>query len=203
MQNIIEDLKNYLIEKYNCHSIILYGSFADGTQTDESDIDIICFTDTTQYKNDTNGFQGRKLDVWIYNSEMMEKSEELTHIHGGKILLDKRNLCNDLLNNISKIITDGQSLSIEEVQFQKDWLLKMLNRARKNDIEGNFRYHWLLVDSLEIYFIVKGIRYLGPKKSLLYLKNNDAIAYKYFSNALKINSEFEEVEKLVKFILNS
>lgn len=63
----------------------------------------------------------------------------------------------------------------------------MLNRARKSDVEGNFRYHWLLVDSLEIYFRVKGIRYLGPKKSLIHLKNNDAIAYEYFSNALRSN----------------
>lgn len=203
MKDIIEDLKKYLIAKYNCHSIILYGSFADGTQTDESDIDVICFTDIDKCKNDTSEFQGRKLDVWIYNSEMMKKSEEFIHIHGGKVLLDKRNLCGELLKTISKIINTEPSLSIDEVLFQKDWLLKMLNRARKNDIEGNFRYHWLLVDSLEIYFIINGLRYLGPKKSLIYLKNNDSIAYEYFLNALKIDSEFEKVEQLVKFILNS
>lgn len=74
VQDIIKDLKKYLIDKYDCHSIILYGSFADGTQTEENDIYVICFTDDTEHKNDTNEFQGRKLDVWIYNSEMIKKS---------------------------------------------------------------------------------------------------------------------------------
>ncbi|MGH4119834.1 nucleotidyltransferase family protein [Clostridium sp.] len=44
-ESILENIINYLKEQYNCHSIILYGSFANDTYTDESDIDIICFCD--------------------------------------------------------------------------------------------------------------------------------------------------------------
>lgn len=203
MKDIINNLKEYLIDEYNCHSIILYGSFADGTETEESDIDIICFTDEDKHKNDNSIFQGRKLDVWIYNTEMMRKPEELSHIDGGKVILDKRNLCDELLKGISGVISNKKKLSTEEIAFYKEWLLKMLNRASKNDIEGNFRYHWLLVDSVEIYFLVKGLTYLGPKKSLLYLRNNDKVAYEYFAEALKINCEVEKVEELVKFIIEA
>jgi len=38
--NLIYSVKEYLIKKYNCHSIILYGSFANGDYTEESDIDL-------------------------------------------------------------------------------------------------------------------------------------------------------------------
>ena len=202
LNNIIEDLKKYLIEKYECHSIILYGSFADGTYTDESDIDIICFTDYSKYKNDTSIFKNRKLDVWIYDTKVMENYEKLIHIEGGKVLLDERNLCDNLLKGVYNAISNEKTISKEEIIFQKNWLVKMLNRSRKNDVEGDFRYHWLLVDSLEIYFMIVGLRYLGPKKSLIYLENNDKIAYAYFSDALSINAKFEKVEQLVKFIVN-
>ncbi|MFD3157220.1 hypothetical protein ACFIJ5_10230 [Haloimpatiens sp. FM7330] len=56
---------------------------------------------------------------------------------------------------------------------------------------------------MEIYFGIKGLWYLGPKKSLRWLKDNDKSAYKVFENALHINSSFEEIEKLVSFIINS
>lgn len=201
--NTINYVKQYLKNKYNCHSIILYGSFANDTYTDESDIDIICFCDNTSNQNDTNEICGRQLDTWIYDTSMMGKYEELSRISDGKILLDERNLCYKLLNAINEFITSEKKLTIEEITFQKNWLKKMINRAKKGDIEGNFRYHWILVDSLEIYFLIKGLRYLGPKKSLIYLKNNDQLTYKFFDEALGINSQFEKVEELVMFIINS
>jgi len=203
-KSVIENIRNYLKEQYNCHSIILYGSFANGTYTDESDIDIICFCDNVLRKNDTTIINGRQLDAWIYDTNMMTKQEELLHIHGGKILLDEKDLCTRLLANIEELFNEGaRKLTLEEINFQKNWLTKMLNRAKKGDIEGNFRYHWMLVDSLEIYFGIKGLWYLGPKKSLYWLKENDRNAYKLFNDALNINSSFEKTENLISFIINS
>jgi len=203
-KGIIENIRNYLKEQYNCHSIILYGSFANGTYTDESDIDIICFCDNVLKKNDTTIINGRQLDAWMYDTNMMTKQEELLHINGGNILLDEKDLCTTLLANIEELFNEGaRKLTLEEINFQKNWLMKMLNRAKKDDIEGNFRYHWMLVDSLEIYFGIKGLWYLGPKKSLYWLKENDRNAYKLFNDALNINSSFERTENLISFIINS
>ena len=42
---LLKDVVNYLKNKYECHSIILYGSYVTGDFTDESDLDVICFTD--------------------------------------------------------------------------------------------------------------------------------------------------------------
>jgi predicted nucleotidyltransferase len=203
-KSIIENVRNYLKEQYNCHSIILYGSFANGTYTDESDIDVICFCDNVLKKNDTTIINGRRLDAWMYDTNMMTKQEELLHLNCGKILLDEKDLCTRLLAAIEELFNRGaRKLTLEEINFQKSWLAKMLNRAKKGDIEGNFRYHWMLVDSLEIYFGIKGLWYLGPKKSLYWLKENDRNAYKLFNDALNINSSFEKIENLIFFIINS
>lgn len=139
----------------------------------------------------------------MYDTNMMTKQEELLHIHGGKILLDEKDLCTRLLVNIEELFNEGaRKLTLEEINFQKNWLTKMLNRAKKGDIEGNFRYHWMLVDIWEIYFGIKGLWYLGPKKSLYWLKENDRNAYTLFNDALNINSSFEKTENLISFIIN-
>ena len=75
------------------------------------------------------------------------------HTRDGKVLLDEKNRCIDFLNNIDKEFARGpKQLTIKEKIFLKDWLQKMLRRAKKGDAEGNFRYHWMLTDALEIYF---------------------------------------------------
>jgi predicted nucleotidyltransferase len=62
---LLEKVTKYLKHKYNCHSIILYGSYSRGDFTDESDLDIVCFSDITEDKNDIESFEGKQLDVWI------------------------------------------------------------------------------------------------------------------------------------------
>ena len=39
-RRLICSVKEYLMKEYDCHSIILYGSFANGDYTEESDIDL-------------------------------------------------------------------------------------------------------------------------------------------------------------------
>ncbi|WP_297633288.1 nucleotidyltransferase domain-containing protein [uncultured Clostridium sp.] len=198
----LNNLKNYLIKTYNCHSMILYGSYSNNTQTNESDLDVICFSDDFHFKTDNSVFQNVQLDCFIYDTDKMNDIENLTHLYGGKILLDNRNFCSSLLTTIEKSLISKNTFTSSEIQHQKAWLRKMLKRSNRGDIEGNFRYHWLLVDSLEIYFMVKGYIYLGPKKSLNYLEEKDPIAFKYFNTALNPSSNYDNLEALIMYILN-
>lgn len=77
----------------------------------------------------------------------------------------------------------------------------MYRRALKGDIEGDFRYHWLLVDSLEMYFNIKGIWFLGPKKSLSWLYENERDTYILFHNALQVQSNMNDLKRLVDCIM--
>lgn len=203
-EKLLNYIIEYLIEEYSCHSIILYGSFANGSYTDESDIDLICFSDNQKKENDTTAHNDRQLDAWIYNTETMDDANQFLHIRGGEILLDKKKKCVDFLKEIDKVFVKGpKQLTVKEKDFLKDWLRKMVRRAKKGDIEGNFRYHWMLTDALEIYFDIKGVWYLGPKKSLQWLCENDKEAYERFDNALRITADIDAIEELVRYITKS
>ena len=76
----------------------------------------------------------------------------------------------------------------------------MYKRSLKNDLEGNLRLHWLLVDSLEVYFKINRLWYFGPKRSLEWLKLNNIDAYEVFKNALTKNAEMVDIEKSVEMI---
>lgn len=191
----------YLIQKYNCHTIILHGSYSTGDFTQESDLDIVCFSDNTEDKNDVEVFEGIQLDVWIYDTEKMANPEQFLHINSGKILEDKKGLAKKFLINIEDIFNNGPDQpSNEEKEFLKAWLRKMYLRSNKNDIEGNYRFHWMLKDSLEIYFALNGLWYLGPKKSLIWLRENDEVAYNLFNNALLKSAKKNNIEELLDYL---
>lgn len=198
---ILEKVKKYLKQKYNCHSIILYGSYSRGDITDESDLDIVCFSDITEDKNDIESFEGKQLDVWIYKTEKMGNPEQFLRVNKGKILLNDKGLADEFLSEIKNIFDNGpKKLSNEEKEFLKGWLRKMYLRSNKNDIEGDYRFHWMLKDSLEIYFELKGLWYLGSKKAISWLSKNDEIAYNLFKNALAKDAKKNNVEQLIEYL---
>ena len=55
----------------------------------------------------------------------------------------------------------------------------------REDPERYYRWHWLLFDSLEIYFDVKGLHYYGPKKALRHLEQTDREAFRIYAKALQ------------------
>ena len=61
----------------------------------------------------------------------------------------------------------------------------MLVRSGRNDAEGFFRWHWVLVDSLEIYFDIIGRYYYRPKKSLRYLGETDKNGFALYEAAMR------------------
>lgn len=199
--SFLEELTTYLIERHYCHTILLYGSYSSGDYTPESDIDIVGFADGFREKNDTAVFLGKQLDVWIYPTKKHRFAEEFLQLHEAEILLDERNIATRLLNDVDRLINRGPGdISTDEKSFLISWLWKMESRARKNDIEGNYRRHWLLVDSLEVYFELKGVWFFGPKKSLAWMKENDQEAYELFDRALINHTETKDIVELIAFL---
>lgn len=198
---LILDVTKYLKREYGCHSIILYGSYTTENFTEESDLDIICFTDEPRIQNDNQFIHDVQLDAWIYSTQDMKEAAKYLHIRDGILLFDERNLGEVLLEEVDKIYRNGpQHIDESEIKFLKDWLRKMLNRSVKGDVEGNFRYHWLLNDSLEIYFKIIHQWYLGPKKSLQWLQANDPRAFQLFSGALSRTASTADIEDLIRHI---
>lgn len=51
----------------------------------------------------------------------------------------------------------------------------------------------MLKDSLEIYFSLNGLWYLGPEKSF----RNDEVAYNLFNNVLSKNAKENNIDELI------
>jgi len=116
----------------------------------------------------------------------------------GIALCQKNNIGNELLKKVRTIFKTGpQTTPHWEKHEINTWIMKMLDRAKQNDIEGNFRRHWLLHDLLECYFKLRDTWYLGPKESFQWLKNNDSPTYTAFNAALNPNADLDVIEKLI------
>ncbi|MEF3353887.1 nucleotidyltransferase domain-containing protein [Paenibacillus sp. GYB006] len=198
------EIKEYLISKYQCHTVILYGSYATENYNDESDVDLVCFYDGVENKNDNSYILNKQLDTWIYNTEEVNHSEQFLHIRNGILLIDERGLGRKLLGEIEQLYMKGPDpIRTDEIEFLKNWLDKMVKRSLRGDSEGDYRLHWLLKDSLEIYFKLQNIWYFGPKKSIQWLQEHDQRAYTLFSNALHRNASNKDIEILIDYIIKN
>ncbi|MFN8672854.1 MAG: nucleotidyltransferase domain-containing protein [Candidatus Sericytochromatia bacterium] len=190
---LVKELK----EKHNCHTIILYGSYFDNSYNKNSDIDIICVIDKGESYTDARLIDNIFLDGWIYTEKDLENIEDWYHLKDSKLLLDEKGFGKLFLAKI-KEISDTVEIDLKKLEHEFTWSLKMLKRIQLEDEEGLYRKFWLLKDLLEYYFMVRGIRFKGSKKSFIYLKNNDLEIYDLFSFVYKNTCDYNKIERLIK-----
>lgn len=188
-----EKITGYLLEAYNPYAIILYGSFADGSANESSDFDALVITDHIK-KHDASIIEGTVLDVFVYPLEVFQTDynpEEFVQVFDGKIVLDKNGAAERLKQRVLDYIADTPQKSIDELKQELEWCEKMLSRTLREDVEGYYRWHWVLFDSLEIYYDLNYMHYYGPKKALRLMESTDTEAYQIYSRALKeFNREY-------------
>lgn len=201
MSNIIDFdvLAQELKVKHNCHTIILYGSYADSTHNENSDVDIVCIGESVEKNKDARDWNGLFLDAWVYPEDEVENVEAFLHLAGGKVLAEENHFGTLLLEKINSF-PDEVEIDENEVNHIHMWCKKMLQRAQVKDIEGNYRKNWLTQDLLMIYFDVRGIRFKGPKKSFQYLKANDYVNYVLFEEIYQDNNDLVKLSNLVKSV---
>ena len=78
----------------------------------------------------------------------------------------------------------------------------MLNRSRRNDVEGNYRKIWLAHDLLIFYFDVRHIWFLGPKKALKWLRENDPEMYNIFESLYNSSCNIKLLELASEKVFN-
>lgn len=182
-----EKIIAYLIEHYRPEGIVKYGSFANGSNNVGSDFDALVIADCP-FVHDSSVIDGTVLDVFVYPPETFQGEydpEDFVQIFDGEILLDKNGCAACVKAEILRYLDNQPKKSREELCNELDWCRKMLSRCSREDAEGFYRRHWLLCDSLEIYFDLIGKRYFGPKKSLRFIEQADPNAYSIYSRALK------------------
>lgn len=177
----------YLKDTYHPEGMIAYGSFADGSANEHSDFDALVIGGSLK-KHDSSVIGGTVLDVFVYPAETFQKPydpEEFVQIFDGSILLDENGLAAALKAKVLEYIDQTPLKTDEEIRQEIEWCQKMLARSSRGDAEGNYRWHWVLCDSLEIYYDAKRQRYFGSKKALRRMAETDPEAFRLYSLALK------------------
>lgn len=182
------EIIEYLKKKYNPISIIVYGSFADGSNNINSDFDALLISkDIENVKHDTGFVSNIQLDVFIYPISIFQSQfncDDFVQIEDGVIVFDTDDFALSIKNKITDHVNLMPKKSLSEIESDVAWCKKMYLRVKRNDVEGFFRYHWLLTESLQIFCDIVGNRYRGPKKSLKWMERNYPKAFEIYTNAL-------------------
>ena len=184
---ITDKILAYLKDTYQPDAIIAYGSFADGSANKNSDFDALVIADKERM-HDSSVIDGIVLDVFIYPPDTFRQNydpEEFLQVWDGNILLDTNGVAACLQKQVLDYISHIPRKTVEEISQEVRWCEKMLSRTMREDAEGYYRWHWVLFDSLEIYFDVKGLHYYGPKKALRFLEQTDPEAFRIYTKALR------------------
>lgn len=203
MDKLLQDLCTELARDFGAHTILLYGSRADGTESEFSDYDVAAFADVPVSKRDTRVVDGKFLDVFVHPEAILRNptKEHLT-LGVSKILMQRDAEAGQFLAPLDVIFRTGpEPLPADEIDARRTWARKMALRMRRSDIEGNFRRVWLLTALLEDYFVLRAMWYQGPKKSFQWLQASDFETYAAFEEALKPASPFEAIDRLVERVI--
>ena len=198
----MERVIKYIKDKYNPLCIILYGSYADGTNNLNSDFDALVIAADHEQFHDTSFVDGVPLDVFVYPSMYFEgeyECEDFVQIHDGRIITDSNGIGKTLQENVRAYLRKLPVKSSEEIQASVDWCVKMFERAKRGDCEGMFRWHWVLIDSLEIFCDIMHHPYFGPKKTLKWMEEKHPKSFDCYKKALQ-NLDMECLEEWVNLL---
>lgn len=198
----VDEIIDYIKQKYNPLSIILYGSYASGNYDLNSDFDSLVISCDHEPFHDTSLVNGTLLDVFVYPESYFDEEYDCNsfiQISEGKIILDTDFKGEKLMNHVLAYLENRPKKTDMEIQDSVKWCLKMVERVKRNDVEGIFRWHLVLTESLEIFCDVSRHHYHGPKKTLEWMRKRYPEAFIKYKDAL---SEFdlESLENWISYI---
>jgi len=202
---ILEQILRYIQETYAPLSVILYGSYADGTNGLNSDFDALVITADHEQFHDTSFVDGVPLDVFVYPARYFEGDYacgDFVQIFDGRIITDSSGMGKALQENVQAYLRNRPGKTGAEIQADIDWCVKMSARAKRGDCEGLFRWHWVLTDSLEIFCDIMRHPYLGPKKALKWMEKAQPEAFGCYKKALQ-NFRMDDLDEWIEYIKNA
>lgn len=142
------------------------------------------------------------LDVFVYSPETFRKAysvDGFLQVFDGCIVIDKNGVAEELKNRVLRYLEEQQPKTTEEIRQEIVWCRKMIRRGMRRDCEGYYRWHLLLIESLEIYNDARHIPWFGPNKAIQNIRRNDPAAYQLYSLAVKEFTQ-KSLEDWIDFI---
>jgi uncharacterized protein len=195
----LDKIKNELIRKYRCHTVILYGSHARGGATDRSDYDVMGVRLGGKKLRWAEKRDGKFIDAFVFPEKELQKvGEDRLYMKGCKIVYQKGTFGTRFIKELDRALKRRyKPWPPDQIKMLRVWAHKMLERIELGDVEGNFRRSWLQWELLEDYFHIRKKRYWGSKESFAWLKKSDAATYKLFESVLKKPNDLRILRKLV------
>lgn len=203
--DLLERVYDELARKYRAHTILLYGSRADGSSNEFSDYDVAAFAPVESTIRDTRVVNGQFLDVFVHPEEMLaHPCEDHLTLRSSKIIAQRGREATEFVAQLEAIFNLGpKRLAEDEILARRNWAWKMASRMQREDVEGNYRRSWLLTILLEDYFHIRQMWYQGPKKSLQWLKASDEPTYRAFERALKPGASQPQIHALLVHVVGA
>lgn len=198
----MEKIIDFLKEKYRASSIIVYGAWADGNQTEHSAFEALVMGPTSPYAHETGTVDGVKLDVLVYPRDIFYGEialDEFEQVHEGLVALDSDGMGSWLKRMIAQQIASIPAKPDDAIADSLRWCRDMCSAAKIGDAEGYFCRAWLLTDSVEIYSDVAGKPFLSPRKTMKKMAAEDPEAAEIHFRALS-TAEHEALEAWVELL---
>ncbi|MEE4383830.1 MAG: nucleotidyltransferase domain-containing protein [Pseudomonadales bacterium] len=204
MQAILETVCERLKAEYAAHTILLYGSTAEGSADADSDLDLAALGAVDRVIRVAEHQDGVFVDAFVYPDTALEAPEdEHLRFRGARILLQRSGTAETLLQRLEvKCEAGPEPLPEDELEMRRTWARKMVARIQRGDVEGHYQRHWLLTALLEDYFHLRALWFEGPKKTLAWLAAHDRATSKAMEAALEPGAPITAIEVAVNHVLN-
>ncbi len=201
--NDIERLTLEVMLAHGCHTAILYGSWARGQATPQSDVDILYIREAGPAFRDARVIDGIYLDAFIYpEADLVTPDPGLLRVLGGKAIRDLNGSGSALLAKLQALHDRGPSPMSDDLrQVSVLWSQKMLDRFRgQTDLEAQYRRMQLLLQALEDYFALRETWFPGPKQGFAWLLQHDAATHHRFEGAARPSASDDAFVALVQAV---
>lgn len=199
----LDELVLALMAEHGCHTGILYGSWARGDATAESDVDILCVREAGPPVRAARMQGAVYLDGFVYPESSLERLDpDLLRILGGRVVKERDGFGTRLLERLKEQYDRGpEPMSEDERAAIRVWSRKMVERIRgQHGIEADYRRTQLVFESLEDYFRLRNSWYNGPKASFQWLRQHDPAALHCFEQVAGPGRSDEAFDALVRAV---
>lgn len=196
---VLEAACAYLVAAWSPLVVIAYGSFAQGRISASSDVDLVVFADVEAPRHDGTPVAGHTLDAWIHPLADLGDPARFLRVSPALVLHDSQGRAPGFLAAVEDLRREAaHPLTPDERTQLDDWIAKMLVRAADDDVEGNYRYRWLVQDYLELWCRYGGRLYEGPKKALALLAETAPEAHATLAELLAGTKEVHRLAHLYR-----
>jgi hypothetical protein len=202
---VLDRVARELLASDGIHTILLYGSRADGSARADSDYDIAAFGAVARPRRIARLDAGAHLDIFVYpDSVLLAPAEDYLKLRGSRVLVQRDPQADDFLRGLDAIHRAGPApLAADEIEARRVWARKMMARTAHADAEGNYRRVWLLQALLEDYFHIRAAWYEGPKKALRWLAEFEPVTHAAFCAALEPGASDDVIGALVERVVGA